>query len=492
MPGLRSLLPGRSSKAHGCLALGNAARDLDSRGDLLRQRDLLRIHMRRSVDFAGSGLRQFGLPKDMPRRTRHCKAAILDAYSRLVAVLPSSGFGADFPLNGADELVSDSLRPRPYDTLDTHANADAEPAAPKPFSPLVYNEADWPPEESPGMPRREPPREADRMRVAVVGVGHWHAQQMYIPALKGLGVDIVAISDPDADALDRTEVDCARYLDRRELLVEARPDFVFAHAPHCDMTLAAADLVAACVPFAMEKPMGVDWRALAEVAEEAAKQDLFVASALVTRYLALVEKLAELRDAGELGKPVHYYSRLFAGTPHRYREWNVGWMLEPEKAGAGPLFNFGPHVIDIYLYLTGDSIDSVSAVTTHGLYSEAIEDLTSVTFRGASGAIGVVEISYTHPDAYERYFSLTTDALHVGGDIEGDTIHLRGGDPIDVEPNAAALDTYAVYTEDTLRRFAAGEPPVASIHDMVPVLRVMNAAQRSIEAGRAINVADVT
>ncbi len=329
------------------------------------------------------------------------------------------------------------------------------------------------------------------MRVAVIGVGHWHSA-MYIPALQDVGADIVAISDPDEGALSRADVDCPRFTDHRELLDSVGPDFVFAHAPHCDMTQVAADLVSAGQSFAMEKPMGVDWRELEPVAEEAREKGVFAAVALVTRYLALIEKLAELRDSGELGRPIHYYSRLFAGAPQRYRELHVDWMLDPKRAGAGPLFNFGPHVIDIYLYLCDDPIESVAALTTHKLYGEEIEDLASVSFRGQSGALGVVEISYTHPDDYERYFSLTTDRLHVGGNIEGDTIRFRDGRLLEVEPDAAALDTYALYTRDTLERYAKGEPPKASISDMVPVLRVMNAAQKAIEAGEVVKVVEVT
>ena len=329
------------------------------------------------------------------------------------------------------------------------------------------------------------------MRVAIVGVGHWHAVQMYIPALQACGADIVAISDPEPGALERAGLDCARFLDHRELLASARTDFVFAMAPHCDMTAVAADLVDAGQAFAMEKPMGVDWRELQAVAQLAKRKGVFAAVALVTRYYALVEKLAELRDAGEIGRPIHYYSRLFAGTPQRYRDWHVGWMLDPDRAGAGPLLNFGPHVIDLYLYLFGDPIETVSAGATHALHGELIEDLASVAFRGESGALGVVEVSYTHPDSYERYFSVTTEALHIGGRVEGDLIRFHDGRRVDVEPDKTATETYRIYTADTLERFAQGRAPKASIHDMWPVLRVLNAAQRSIERQQPVRLAEV-
>jgi len=330
------------------------------------------------------------------------------------------------------------------------------------------------------------------MRVAVIGVGHWHATLMYLPALRDLGVEIAGISDPDESALDRAGVDCPRFTDHRELLAAIRPDFVFAHAPHCDMTAVARDLVRAGQAFAMEKPMGIDWRELQVVAHEAQERGVFAAVALVNRYLALIEKLAELRASGELGRTVHYYSRLFAGPPQRYRDMHVDWMLDPSRAGAGPLFNFGPHGIDLYFHLGGEAVETVYACTTHELHHERIEDIGSVTFRTGSGAIGVVEVSYSLPEDYTRNFCLTTDQLYVGGNIEGDTIRFRDGRRLAVAPDATANEGYGLYTADTLRRFAEGRPPKASIHDMVPVLRVLNGAQRSIEAGQVVKIAEVT
>ncbi|MBM3501467.1 MAG: Gfo/Idh/MocA family oxidoreductase, partial [Armatimonadetes bacterium] len=315
--------------------------------------------------------------------------------------------------------------------------------------------------------------------------------QMYLPALKACGADPVAISDPLPEALERADADCPRFTDHRELLASVRPDFVFAMAPHCDMTALAADLVEADQPFAMEKPMGVDWRALEAVAQRAGAKGLFAAVALVTRYFPLIEKLADLSLTGEVGQPVHYYSRLFAGAPQRYRDWHVDWMLDPARAGAGPLYNFGPHVIDIFLHLFRDSIETVSGSATHGLYGEAIEDLASVTFHTRGGAVGVVEVSYTHPSSYERYFSLTTSTLHVGGKIEGDAIHFRDGGVVDVVPDRSATQTYEVYTADTLERFAGERPPKASIHDMWPTLRVLNAALGSIRAGKPVALGEM-
>jgi predicted dehydrogenase len=326
------------------------------------------------------------------------------------------------------------------------------------------------------------------MRIAILGASHWHVRLMYVEALQKLGHDIVALGDCAPGKLELTTdlVDCPGYTEYDRLVAEQQPDFIFAHAPHADMTDLAAWLVQRRLPFHMEKPMGVDWQKLAPVADAAAEAGLFISVALVSRYYAVVQWLKA--HQAQLGRTNHYYYRLFAGFPGRYREWGVEWMLDPARAGAGPLFNFGPHVVDLFLHLCVSDVTEVSAHWTHGLGGEPIEDLCSLTMVGPQGEIGVGEVSYTMPSGYERYFSLDTEALHCGGPEMGDmTVQWRDGREERVAGNTAD-DVYFAYTQDTLARFAAGEAPVAGIADMVKTLRVMNAARESARTGRPVRI----
>lgn len=327
------------------------------------------------------------------------------------------------------------------------------------------------------------------MRIAILGASHWHVPLMYIPALTDLGQEIVALADTSPELVDLVagKADCPSYTDYERCLAETTPDLVFAHAPHRDMTDLAAWLISKHQPFHMEKPMGTDWRRLEPVATKAETEGLFCSVALVSRYYAIVQWL-KARQA-ELGQVHHYYYRLFAGDPGRYRAWGVPWMLDPELAGGGPLFNFGPHVVDLMLYLCTSEVVEVSARWTHGLSGERIEDLASVTMYGARGEVGVGEVAYCMPsNTYERYFSFDCEALHAGGPDLGDmTANFRAGGSEQVTGNAFE-DVYPAYTKDTLARFAAGQPPVATIRDMVRTLRVMNAAKQSAETGRTVRV----
>ncbi len=324
------------------------------------------------------------------------------------------------------------------------------------------------------------------MRIAYIGTEHWHAHEFYLPALLDRDVQIVGISDPSEDAIARTlsefDLDCPTSTDFRTMLDETSPDLVFATAPHIAMTDIAADLVLREQPFHMEKPMGLDWQALDPIAARVDQTGLFASVALVSRYYGVVEKLREMRLAGELGTPAHYYYRLLAGSPQRYMETHCEWMLDPIEAGGGPLFNFGPHVIDLFIHLI-DDVREVTARWSDAVYGNEIEDHTTVMMIGANtGAVGVGEIGYTMPRSYERYFSVSTSALHVGGGMSDEDILLRDGNTVHVGgPDISIL--YDYHVGDTLRRFGAGEAPIATVSDMVPVLRVMNAAAQSAREG---------
>jgi len=327
------------------------------------------------------------------------------------------------------------------------------------------------------------------MRIAFIGVGHWHASEFYLPALLRRDQQIVAISDPEQEAVDRVAeqfgLHCPRYTDFRRLLDEVEADLVFAGAPHLDMSEIAAELVLRGRPFHMEKPMGVDWQMLQPIAARAEQIGLFTSVALVSRYYGAVTELRRLRLEGKLGTPVHYYYRLLAGSPDRYLETHCEWMLDPVRAGAGPLFNFGPHVVDLFIYLM-DDVGEVTARWNHGVCHNEIEDLTTLLMVGRStGAIGVGEVGYTMPEGYERYFSVTTSALHVGGAMSDVDILMRDGETIHAGgPQVSEL--YDYYVGDTLRRFESEVPGIATISDMVPVLRVMNAAVQSATEGVSV------
>jgi predicted dehydrogenase len=79
-------------------------------------------------------------------------------------------------------------------------------------------------------------------RIAAIDVSHWHsAYASYLRILRGLGRDIVGVSDRDERiARDRAErFGGTPFTDYRRMVETTRPDFVIALGRHCDI---AADV----------------------------------------------------------------------------------------------------------------------------------------------------------------------------------------------------------------------------------------------------------
>lgn len=320
------------------------------------------------------------------------------------------------------------------------------------------------------------------LRVAVIGVSHWHARE-YIRALQICEAKIVAVADADV-AVSRQwgeTLGCPAYASDEALLCAIRPDLIYALAKHSEMTALASRLVEVGIPFVMEKPMGLRWEGLVPVVERARNKGVWAGVDFVARTQALARRLLELRQSGELGQVTAYSYRLLAGDPHRYAEWGVPWMLDPAQAGAGTLYNFGGHVFDLFLRLTGEPIQNLDCWLSNRLHGLDIPDYAQIRARTASGAVGDMVVGYVCPGAgYDRYFALGTDRLWVSSPFLGSgTIHWRDGRVTEIAPTPESEDWALTYTRETLRRFQAGEPPVAPIAEMLPVLRAINEAEAS-------------
>ncbi len=331
------------------------------------------------------------------------------------------------------------------------------------------------------------------LKVAFIGLNHWHAP-FYMEGMQMADYPIAAVADRAPEMVEfrakAGNCDAPRYTDYEKMLAEVKPDFIFAHAPHDEMTELAEWLVDHDLPFHMEKPMGLSWRKLAAVAQKANEKKLWNAVALVSRQYGIIQRLREMGD--DIGKVGRYYYALLAGPPVRYPDWKCEWMLQPQRTGAGPLWNFGAHVIDLFLLLGGSPVVEVEANWTHHIHDLQIEDLCTIRMRNAEGVVGIGEVSYTTPEGYERFFSLSTDRLQVCTQTLGKgTIKRFDGKHEEVDGPEFG-DVYPLQTRDVLERFERGAEPPADINDMVATLRVMEAAKQSAQSGEAVKLPEVT
>jgi len=305
------------------------------------------------------------------------------------------------------------------------------------------------------------------MRIALLGVGHWHAG-FHAEAATSAGAEIGAIWDQDAAV-------AAGFAARAGGHVVATPQAAMAERPDLAVVLgrgpAAAVLLGTLleheVPLLVDKPLGLNAADVAPLAERAARLGRFVTVALANRVGPIPTELATLRGAGVLGAVSHTQFRIINGPPQRYRDWGVAWMLDPQQSGGGALRNLGLHGLDAFLMIAGTQPVRVQhAAFGRGVHGAGVDEYALVVLRAEDGMIGLVEAGYTHADPRAGHFEWRLDAADASLADNGATLTVATREaPPRVQPVVPTGRRYAAFMADTLARLRDGRPPVVSLED---------------------------
>ena len=239
------------------------------------------------------------------------------------------------------------------------------------------------------------------MRIAFVGVNHWHFPS-FLSCFQAIsGAQIVGVSDPDAPIAHRVgdELGCKWSADFRELCSELKPDFVMALGRHCDMAAVADFLIDEGIPFAMDKPTGMNYAEVAATAAKVSEKGAFAAVALSERQGQLLRYLRE--HAGD--ESFDYLSfRFVTQRTSWYEKVGSAWALDPVQAGGGVLLGLGVHYLDLFALLTAPHpVRVLSATVSNRAEGRAVEDYAQVTLE-AGGTLGLVQVGYLKPGKNDR------------------------------------------------------------------------------------------
>jgi hypothetical protein len=317
------------------------------------------------------------------------------------------------------------------------------------------------------------------MKVAFVGASHWHLFLYLEPMREIADVDVVAMSDPDPLLVNELarQHECKGFTDYRDLCAAVRPDFVIVLGKHSEMVETALFLIGQGIPFALEKPCGLDQQQILEIAALAERKSHFVAVPLVFRHGDYFKRLQDLSVQG-----VHYLSfRFIAGLASRYINAKCDWMLDPVTAGGGCNINLGIHFYDICHCLFGDGAEVKAASMSNAAWGYPVEDYALVSI-GRGRALCTIETGYLFP-APTNHFD-----MHYSARFGQDYLVAHDPETIEITNNdghshkAACLTTnvphYRTFVHDVIRRVRAGQQPVASLADMVPVMRLVDQSYR--------------
>ena len=201
---------------------------------------------------------------------------------------------------------------------------------------------------------------------------------------------------------------------------------VFLHAPQTIQAFRAGKHVICEKPMAMNE---TEARTMLQAAEQSGK---VFGVAYYRRCYPKLQRAKQLIEAGAIGKPV--FAELtnhmwFDGTGSR------SWLVDPAKAGGGPLFDVASHRIDVLNFLFGQP-QRTSGQLSNVVHHYAVEDNATVMVEYANGVRGVVDVrwhSRVHRD--ECRIRGTDGAIEMSPLNGPDLIHPGGRESLPAHAN---------------------------------------------------------
>lgn len=326
-----------------------------------------------------------------------------------------------------------------------------------------------------------------RLALGVIGAGTWGRNHVRTAA--GLAdAELAAVCDTREAvrlAVSRQHPGVLVTSDADALL--ARVEAVVIAAPAATHADYARRAIAAGKPCLVEKPFALSVADAEAVAAAAAARNVPVLVGHLLVFHPAVEALRQLIASGELGRVLYMYGLRV----------NLGQVRADENA----LWSFGPHDVSVALDLLGEAPVWVTAQGSCYL-QPAVEDVVFLHMEFASGTMAHVQLSWLDPHKERKLTVVGDRKMVVFDDMEpreklriydkgvtrppeyaswGESLAIREGDIFipkipNVEPLAAELAHFV--------RVARGaEAPRAAAGDGVRVVRVLDAASRSLAGG---------
>ena len=262
---------------------------------------------------------------------------------------------------------------------------------------------------------KAPPGRRTPRRWGLIGCGDI-ARKRVAPALNNsVNSKLVAVSRANAQLLDSFANEfCAerRYPDWRDLVQDPEIDAVYVATPvylHADQTIATAD---AGKHVLCEKPMALGVAQCDQMIAACNRNRVKLGVAYYRHFYPVIRRTKEIIESGELGVPVFAQINAFEWfnpEPGHPREW----LLQPERSGGGPMFDFGCHRVEVLLDLFGPITD-VKSEFGNVLFEREVEDVAIAQFRFESGArasLSVTHAAFEPQDTLNLFFS--RGSIHV-------------------------------------------------------------------------------
>jgi predicted dehydrogenase len=181
------------------------------------------------------------------------------------------------------------------------------------------------------------------------------------------------------------------FIDLREALAKAKPDAVYVASPvfmHAPQTMVS--LREGCHVLC-EKPMAMNYAEAEMMVETAEATGRTLGVAYYRRTYPKVHRAMTLIREGVIGQPVLAYasSHSWFKAENDFR----AWLLDPDKAGGGPLYDVASHRIDLFNYIFGEPA-RVRAHLSNAVNNTPVEDSATVVIEYLNNVRAIVDVRW--------------------------------------------------------------------------------------------------
>ena len=342
------------------------------------------------------------------------------------------------------------------------------------------------------------------VRVVIVGLVHDHARGLFGPLAKNPNVQLVGISEPDT-AL-QAKYAAAFHLDQKlfftdmdKMLDQLHPDAVLVYTDIQDHRKVIEAAARRGIPSMVEKPLATniaDAIAIRNAAREHHVQVLV--NYETTWYSSNAEAIREAND-GKLGD----LRRVVVHDGHEGpKEIGVGpeflsWLTDPEKNGAGAMFDFGCYGADLMTVLmhgqTPLSVTAVAQTDKPGIYPRVDDEATIILRYPKTQAI--LQPSWNWPFSrkdMEVYgatgYAITEASDHLRARYAHQTAESEIPVPPLADPRRTSLDYLAAVLRGQLNPGTGPNADLTSLDTNLVVMQILDAARESARTGRTIDL----
>lgn len=292
------------------------------------------------------------------------------------------------------------------------------------------------------------------MNVAVVGLGYMG--QNHARVLSSLeGVDLVALCDADKSKVESNakKFKVKSYTNYKKLLKEENIQAVFICLPttlHFEASVFALNLQ---IPLFIEKPIAANIHQAKKILQLAKMKKVPVMIGHIERFNPVVNEIKQRIKYGELGKVLKIHTQRFSPPPGRGQD-------------VSAITDLATHDIDIVRYLLDEDPSRIFAESETNSHSK--EDMMSAILKYKSGVMGIIEVSWLHPNKVRSISIVGENGMYVANYLTQELFFYKRSTLITSQSNIAPSQNWADVTKIA---FESKEPLRIELESFISALR---------------------